>query len=280
MTVEQAARNTCSTGSVRGLSEQIIAEARVKDTRLLTLVTHPRIRLKYSWVFPYLQPYAAESLLRVVGRRKGAVLVVASCLRVLPGQWCLYQWYRRGRCNIKLAAPPGSSNHELANAVDVESPEAWLNAFKAEGWRWLGKPDPPHFDRASGRSDVDNRMCAAFQRLSNKYAGTKLTVDGNFGAQTEAALKRAPAKGWEVDMQEDVDRVNIVINGTPQSDAVKAYLINNSNTVIDASDWAKFASYAPPTYDPRTQTLYMETAKIGGAPEDQSVEEDDEEPAA
>lgn len=265
MTVDQAAKTSCTTRTVERLSRQIIAEAIQVDPGLLVALKHARIKPKYEHVFLFLQPYAAESLYRVVNRRRSAVLVVASCLRVLPGQYLLYEWFsaKPKRCNIKLAAPPGSSNHERGNAVDVERPTDWKPHFQAEGWRWLGdRGDAPHFDKVSGRNDVDNRLIAAFQRLHNRHAGGNLKVDGDFGARTEAALKIAPANGWEGTDMADLDRINHVVNGTDQTERIKTYLQNDVNTLWDASDWCDYASYAKPTYDPKTRTLYTETAKV------------------
>lgn len=207
-----------------------------------------------------LQPYAAQSLLRVVERRPGKILSVASCLRVLPGQYLLYHWYKSGRCSIKLAAPPGASNHERGNAVDVGGYADWKPAFLAEGWRWLGsRGDEPHFDRVSGRDDVDNRLVAAFQRLANKNMGAGLAEDGMFGPATEAALRSAPAEGWRMAV-EAVKRIKTNINGHDQTERVESWLKDGDTTGGAYRDlWDYFGWKTPPRYDPATETVYLIT---------------------
>ena len=148
-----------------------------------------------SSVFPFLQSVAVDSLEKVIAAR-GSTLQLNSGLRTLPQQFVLYRWYQLERCDITLAAAPGSSNHESGLAVDVQDNAGWRPFFLAEGWKWQGEVDPVHFD-IQGGVDLGGLSIRAFQRLWNRnHPEDVIEDDGLYGDLTEARLTSAPIGGF------------------------------------------------------------------------------------
>jgi hypothetical protein len=197
-TVAEVLDEGCSTTVVMGLSEQIVAEANcLVPGAYAKLPALSNVTLSNA-VFPYMQEPARDALVRAVEKAKERPMKVNSMLRTVAQQYLLYDWYLRKRCGIKLAAEPGSSNHQSGLAIDISEPGNWRKTLDSSGFRWMGKKDPWHFDyRGKGSEDHAGLDVKAFQRLWNRnHPDEPVGDDGDFGPDTEAALRRAPAGGF------------------------------------------------------------------------------------
>jgi len=196
-TVAAAVTNTCGTVSVKGLSKQIIAEARCMDSSAYAAVPDLGNVSFGSGVFAYLEKPARDKLVSAL-KSKSSHMSVNSMLRTVAQQYLLYRWYQTGRCGIGLAAKPGNSNHETGLAIDVSQYSTWKGTLQAHGFHWLGSSDPVHFDYAgAGAKSYKGMDVKAFQRLWNRnHPGDKIDTDGVWGPQTEARMKKAPAAGF------------------------------------------------------------------------------------
>jgi hypothetical protein len=196
--VASAVANSCSTASVKGLSQQIIAEARCMVSGAYSKVSDLGNVSFGSAVFPYMVGPARDRLHNALNNNKGKFMTVNSMLRTISQQYLLYRWYQTGRCGIGLAAKPGASNHETGLAIDISQYSTWKGTLQAYGFKWLGSSDPVHFDYAgSGATNYKGLDVKAFQRLWNRnHPGDKISVDGAWGPQTEARMKQAPAGGF------------------------------------------------------------------------------------
>jgi hypothetical protein len=196
---EAVAAGGCSTAVVRPLSEQLIAEilclrpgsmARIDDIPGLSLGAAASV---------WLQAPAAAALRDAVVEGGGG-LSLNSTLRTLPQQLMLYRWYTRGECGITLAASPGTSPHESGLAIDTSDYDAWRTRLEAHGWSWHGAGDLVHFDYVGGGTiSLEGESVLAFQRLWNRnHPEDLLAEDGDYGPQTEARLRMAPAEGFPI----------------------------------------------------------------------------------
>ncbi|MFO0760547.1 MAG: M15 family metallopeptidase [Byssovorax sp.] len=197
-TVAQAADNSCTTASVKGLSLQIIAEGNCLSPGAYAKVPSRSNLTVGSAVFPYLEKPARDQLLGSLDAHKSWHMTVNSMLRTIAQQYLLYRWYQQGRCGIGLAAKPGNSNHETGLAMDINPASTWKGSLENHGFHWLGSSDPVHFDYVgSGAVSHKGLDVKAFQRLWNHaHPGDKIDVDGQWGPQTEARMKKAPAAGF------------------------------------------------------------------------------------
>lgn len=206
--VQTFERSSCTTESVKGLSQQLIDEMNCIKPGLMESIGGITNLNLYSAVFPYLQSSAARGLRQVVANQ--GTLTISSALRTVPQQYLLYRWYQLGRCNIGLAAKPGNSNHNGGLAIDTPDYNAWRTRFTSQGWRWLGSSDPVHFERTG--EDVRSISVLAFQRLWNRNnPQDQIAEDGDYGPQTEARLKSSPSGGF---MRGPSCRVNALVNPT------------------------------------------------------------------
>ena len=196
LTVDQA--GGCSTAIVRGLARQLIDEINCLRPGTLTPVDPDRLNEREP-VFAFLQRAATDDLHRAIDAR-GQSLDVNSMLRTLPQQFLLFRWYEAGQCGITLAARPGRSPHESGLALDTSSYDAWRNALAGQDWEWHGAGDLVHFDyRGGGTVALAGLSVQAFQRLWNRnHPEELLAVDGDFGPQTEARLRRSPTDGFDI----------------------------------------------------------------------------------
>lgn len=199
-TVLSAAGSSCSTSSVKGLSQQIIAEARCIDGNSFISVPDLGNVSFGSAVFPYLEKPARDKLVAALNANPGKSLTINSALRTVAQQYLLYRWYQTGRCSISLAAKPGSSNHETGLALDVSQYSTWKPILTNYGFKWLGSSDPVHFDYVgAGAVNLKGLDVKAFQRLWNRNnPSDKISEDGGWGPQTEARMKKAPAGGFAI----------------------------------------------------------------------------------
>lgn len=184
--------SACTTASIRGLSDQIVAEMNCIRPGLMSNITGANISLTSAAALPYLQGPAAAALKRATTGRSR--LPLNSTLRTLAQQYMLYTWYRTGRCGVGLAAQPGRSNHEDGLAIDTSAYSSWISILRDNGFRWFGTADDVHFDYTGG---VDAQGVLAFQRLWNhNNPGDKIGADGVYGPQTEARIRKSPRTGF------------------------------------------------------------------------------------
>jgi hypothetical protein len=184
----------CSTAVVIGLSKQIAQEADCEHPgNFVPFTATGGITITSSAVLPYLDETARDDLKKVAANNP---IQVNSALRTLAQQYLLYRWYQEGRCGITAAATVGNSNHEGGRAVDLQNYSTRITAMANHGWAHDVPGDDVHFDHTAS---VDHRGedVHAFQVLWNKnHPGDTITVDGDYGPQTEARLKMAPATGF------------------------------------------------------------------------------------
>lgn len=187
---------TCSSSVAEKLSLQLIEEMNKIAPNSLASFAHLNVDLLES-VFPFLQPSAVAALERAINKR-GKKLLVNSAYRTIAQQLILFNFGQRGECGIGLVARPGQSNHQSGLALDIEDHGGWKPFLEAEGWRWLGEKDPPHFDFVGGGTkDVRQTAILAFQILWDRHnPGDSINDGGSYGPQTEARLNRSPVDGF------------------------------------------------------------------------------------
>jgi hypothetical protein len=197
-TVLEAAGASCSTTSVKGLSLQIIAEARCLNPNAYVEVPALSNVSFGSATFRFLEKPARDKLVAALKAKPGTTMTINSMLRTVAQQYLLYRWYQTGRCSISLAAKPGSSNHETGLALDVSQYSTWKTTLQNNGFHWLGSSDAVHFDYAgSGAVSHKGLDVKAFQRLWNRnHPGDTIATDGVWGPQTEARMKKSPSDGF------------------------------------------------------------------------------------
>ncbi|HHH10629.1 MAG TPA: hypothetical protein ENK23_00940, partial [Sorangium sp.] len=190
----------CSTVVVKALSEQIIAEGNCIQPGSYTRVPRAKNVAMGKAVFPYMRKPARDALVKAVKRGKRYNMTINSMLRTVAQQYLLFDWYQRGRCGIKLAAEPGTSNHQGGLAIDIREPGTWRKILTKQGFRWLGKKDRWHFDYLGRTAPITKGLdILAFQQLWNRnHPADTIAEDGHWSEETEAALRRAPVAGFEL----------------------------------------------------------------------------------
>lgn len=195
--VSTAVANSCTTTSVKGLSEQIVDEMNcMKPGSFDRIDNIPKASLG-SAVFPFLQTPAKKALASAIAAR-GTTMSINSAFRTVAQQYLLYAWYQQNRCGIGLAATPGNSNHEQGLAVDIEDNGGWNSYMTNKGFKWLGSSDPVHFDYVGGGAVSQHGFdVEAFQRLWNRnHPNDLIAVDGDYGPETEKRLVKSPVGGF------------------------------------------------------------------------------------
>lgn len=198
LTVAEAADSSCSTASVKGLSEQIVAQANcIAPGAFVKVPSQPNLVLGGA-VFAYLEQPAKDAFVAALQAKSNTTMQVNSMLRTVAQQYLLYRWYKNGQCGIALAATPGNSNHETGLALDVQQYNTWKSTLQAHGFKWYGNSDPVHFDYVGpGAKSYKGTDVLAFQILWNaNNPDDPIAEDGLYGPQTEARLKKAPANGF------------------------------------------------------------------------------------
>ncbi len=198
--VQDVLSQGCSTTVVKGLSQQIIEEGNcIIPGAYAKLPKVKNVKLGGA-VFPYMLKPARDALVDALEYGKRHQMKINSMLRTVAQQYLLYDWYKRKRCGIKLAALPGRSNHQSGLAIDISSPGTWKKMLRKYGFRWMGKKDRWHFDYRG--DEVSKRVgldIEAFQRLWNRnHPDEAISTDGDWGEGTERALRRAPANGFPI----------------------------------------------------------------------------------
>ncbi len=186
----------CSTSIVNGLSQQLIHQMNLILPDALVSFDDLDVELEDA-AFPFLQPSAKQGLQQAIEER-GIKMSINSAYRTIAQQLLLYRW--GGDCGYPVVALPGQSNHQSGLALDVEDPDGWEPFLEQYGWRRLGDFDPPHFDYVGeGTQDLRNTAMLAIQKLWNKnHPNETIDEDGGYGSQTEDALNRSPAMGFEI----------------------------------------------------------------------------------
>ena len=147
-----------------------------------------------------LAPEAAKSYLRMVedAKKQGVTIKISDAYRSLGsegdsrrGVWSQWSAWERWKRNPKYAARPGTSNHGLGAAIDVEGSAAqnwilrnganygWYN-YPAEKWHFDYKPQ-----KSSGNV-VTNKNSQSTGTLSGKES------IGSYGKFTPASSKSSP----------------------------------------------------------------------------------------
>jgi Synergist-CTERM protein sorting domain-containing protein len=197
ISVATAVGASCSTSKVIGLARQIADEVDCMSGANTLVRFKPTSRIKFtsSAVLPYLNASAKNDL---TAAGNAATLQINSGYRTLPQQYLLYKWFRAHRCGIKAAAPPGTSNHESARAVDLANWSTRVSVMSHHHWAHDVPGDVVHFDHLSS-PNITGRDVKAFQRLWNRnHPGDKIATDGDYGPATAARLRKSPAGGFKV----------------------------------------------------------------------------------
>jgi hypothetical protein len=199
-TVQQATNASCSTASIKPLSQQIIDEMMcMKPDMVVKLPSRPNLVLTDP-VFPFLIKPARDAMVSALDARPNTTMTVNSMLRTVAQQYMLRRWYEQGRCGIAAAATPGNSNHETGLAIDISQHSTWRSTLENRGFDWFGNGDKPHFDYfGSGSKSQKGRGGEAFQRLWNRNnPNDKISEDGAYGPQTRKRIEKSPAKGFAI----------------------------------------------------------------------------------
>ena len=162
-------RVNCSTGQVKQLSLQVIAEMnRLIEGGVLVSIDDLDVSGNSDTVNLFLQPKAKEALAHAIQKR-GATLRINSCFRTVVQQHILFSW--QGSSCVSIAAQPGKSNHEDGFAIDTPDFDQWRNALQDNEWDWFGPGDDVHFTYVGGgvRDDIGFIGVKAFQTLWNRH---------------------------------------------------------------------------------------------------------------
>lgn len=199
-TVEQAMGSSCSTSTIKPLSQQIIDEMRCVDPDGFARVPVLSNVVYGAGVFPYLIGPARDRFVAAVNSKPNTTLQVNSMFRTVAQQYMLRRWKEQGRCGIAAAATPGNSNHETGLAIDISSHATWRSAFESRGFDWFGSGDKPHFDyEGPGAFSQKGLDVLAFQRLWNlNHPEDEIDEDGDYGPQTRGRIQKSPAKGFAI----------------------------------------------------------------------------------
>lgn len=197
-TVNDAVSNSCSTTSVWGLSEQIVAQMNCLIPGSMAPVPDRPNMTQSSSVFPFMQAPAVNSLIAALDSKPGSTLAVTSMFRTVAQQYLLWRWGQSGSCGIGLAATPGNSNHEAGLAFDTSSYSTWRATLEAHDFTWYGSADAVHFTYTGpGALDLRGYDVLAFQQLWNlNHPEDRIDEDGIYGPQTRARLEQSPADGF------------------------------------------------------------------------------------
>ncbi len=272
ISVATAVGSSCSTSIVRGLSKQIAEEVDcASPDSLVRFSPTTKVRFSSNAVLPYLHARARADLLAVAQNHP---LRINSGYRTVAQQYLLFRWKAQGRCGIRAAALPGRSNHESGRAIDLANWSTRVGAMGAHHWAHDVPGDPVHFDNTRS-PDNRGKDVRAFQRLWNRnHPGDKISVDGDYGPQTAARLRRAPAKGFakgascrSVERGADVLAIDGPDRVAPGELAHYAITVSNTHELEwSANTRIVIAGGAPSDlYDPASWVSPTEVGTIGTA---------------
>lgn len=205
--VKQYAMSMADTLGVMPLCQEIITEwcQDLENDKLGMIAIDEYVNCDLAHTIPLLQKPAGEALNSAVREmqekglpRHGPPRLIHA-LRLLPQQYCVFQWYlRRLRTKAMQSAPPGASPHENGIAIDIHDYEAWIPLLTRHHWRWHGPDLPTRFYFTGQQNPVfANEAVRAFQRLWNVHnPNYPVVVDGHYTPLTAAALEASPIGGW------------------------------------------------------------------------------------
>jgi hypothetical protein len=255
-TVGEAASTSCSTTSVKGLSQQIIDQAACIDPNAFVKVpAQPNLVLGAA-VFPYLELPAKNAFVNALKSKPGTTMTVNSMLRTVAQQYLLYSWSLAGKCGIGLAAKPGNSNHETGLALDIQQYNTWMSALQNNGFKWFGNNDAVHFDyNGAGAVSYKGMDVKAFQQLWNmNHPNDLIDEDGAYGPQTEARLKQSPANGFAKGANCNAPKPNPDVHLSTALASGEDIFSDGSSAGIDD------------LFEGETYTFTMEVTNKGGSP--------------
>ena len=140
-TVEQAVGSSCSTTSIKPLSQQIIDEMQCMSPNGLAKVPETANLTLQPGVFPYLTKTARDKFVAALAAKPNSELTVSSMFRTVGQQYMVRRWYEQGRCGIAAAATPGNSNHESGLAVAIPTNSSWRTTLR-QSWSLRSEPSP------------------------------------------------------------------------------------------------------------------------------------------
>jgi hypothetical protein len=199
-TVADVVKAGGSTASVKGLSEQIVAQMNCLIPNAMAAVPKRPNLTQSAATFPYLQLPARDRLVEALDANPGMTLGLNSMFRTVAQQYLLHQWGQKKTCGVALAAKPGSSNHESGLALDTSQHAAWRSALESRGFKWFGSKDKVHFDYVGpGKVSLAGLDVKAFQMLWNaNHPEDVIAADGVYGPATGARLAKSPAAGFSI----------------------------------------------------------------------------------
>jgi hypothetical protein len=197
-TVEDAVSGTCSTSSLRGLSEQIVAQMNCLTPGALAEVPERANFAPGEATFPFMQTSARDALVAALDENPGLTLSVNSMFRTVAQQYLLWRWAGPNRCGVTVAATPGKSNHESGLAIDINQHATWRPKLSPHDFRWYGSGDKVHFDYTGiGKNNLKGVGVQAFQILWNRNnPDDVIDEDGLYGKATASRLAQSPVSGF------------------------------------------------------------------------------------
>lgn len=195
-----------STLILKGLNDQILAEFNIVAPGKLVRIDDLNVSLgAAAAAVPFVGGPTAKARLKQAIDKRGVTLRINSGYRTFAQQFLLFRIKQFTTCNPNPVARPGTSNHESGLALDIQDSMTWRPFLEARdvGWRWLGPPDPPHYDFIAGGTDLRSLGIQAFQSLWNKHnPRDKIAVDGDLGgvnwqsSETIKRLLKSPINGF------------------------------------------------------------------------------------
>ncbi len=236
MLVQEAIAH-CNTGIIDGLSQQLLDRLLAK--KYLVKLDHPLIICEGRHNNPYLQPRAAQDLIKAI-ELYNRPFIINSCLRTVMQQYLLRQQYEKKLCGITAAATPGRSNHQSGLAIDIPDYLFWRSPLSKHGWKWLGSWDRWHFDYQHGGVNLGVLQISEFQQLWNEYNRSEpLKVDGIWGSKTASCVARSPVEGF--------DRYPSLKRGDINSEVGQLQLLLRQVLQLSPSELVADCQYGPQT---------------------------------
>lgn len=209
-TVEQAAKDSCSTAVAKGLSTQLAGEVMCLAPGSLAQIPMREGMELDPGAIPYLQVGARDAFVKTLdaylpGKTAttdgdGGIhqpVKLNSAFRALPQQYMVKVWAGKRRCGIAKAASPGASNHETGMAVDVQQFSEMKKALTAQSFKWFGRSDVVHFTYGASTVDLTSLGVLAFQRLWNHaHPDDVISETMKYDLETAKRLVKSPIGGF------------------------------------------------------------------------------------
>ncbi len=209
-TVEQAAKDSCSTAVAKGLSTQLATEVMCLAPGSLAEIPMREGMELDPGAIPFLQVGARDAFVKALdaylpGRTAttdgdGGIhqpVKLNSAFRALPQQYMVKVWAGKRRCGIAKAASPGASNHETGMAIDVQQYSDMKKSLTAQSFKWFGRSDVVHFTYSAATTDLTSLGVLAFQRLWNHaHPDDVISETMKYDVETAKRLVKAPIGGF------------------------------------------------------------------------------------